>query len=459
MLRRLSLLAITTIALSWAALSPASATASPAWWGWGLNDVGQLGLGTTSSATVPTAGDAPAFTSVVAGISHACGLSSGGAAYCWGTNTFGQLGTGDTTPSTTPRAVVGGHLFASVSAGSSHTCGLTAAGSLYCWGINNDGELGQGNTSNSTTPLQVAGTFSQVSAGGHNTCALSTGGAAYCWGDAFYGQIGNGTSSVTDVLIPTAVTMPGGVTFTSLSSGYLFECALATTGRAYCWGDNPYGQLGVGDTTDRSVPTEVSPTLTFASISSGSSHTCGISSGGDAYCWGLNSYGQLGLGDTTSRSTPTQLTGQNFTAIESYETHSCALGSGGQGSCWGRNSSGELGRGTTSARATTPGAVDGVQRFSSLLTGQQARDFTLAIPLREAAGDQVPTAAMQQFARGESDSCEQQPDDLVDFPALGDRVKDMAWSQSWAQWPNDGTGGFVCTRQPYYTTAGTWAVR
>lgn len=77
--------------------------------------------------------------------------------------------------------------------------------------------------------------------------------------------------------------------------------------------------------------------------------------------------------------------------------------------------------------------------------------------VERASGSEVPTAPMQQFARAESDTCERQPQNLVDFPALT-HFHNLAWGMSWAQWPNGGTGGFVCTRQPYYTTAGTWAV-
>jgi YVTN family beta-propeller protein len=83
----------------------------------------------------------------------------------------------------------------------------------------------------------------------------------------------------------------------------------------------------------------------------------------------------------------------------------------------------------------------------------------IQVPVPPALGDQVPTAPLQQFGRAESDTCEVQPADLVDFPALGDQVRDAGWGTSWAQWPNDGTGGFVCTRQPYYTRIATWSVR
>lgn len=82
---------------------------------------------------------------------------------------------------------------------------------------------------------------------------------------------------------------------------------------------------------------------------------------------------------------------------------------------------------------------------------------TFGLPLAAASGADVPRAPLQQFARAESDACAVQPDDLVDFPALA-ALKNQRWGPSWAQWPNGATGGFVCSRQPYYASIGTWAV-
>ena len=36
---------------------------------------------------------------------------------------------------------------------------------------------------------------------------------------------------------------------------------------------------------------------------------------------------------------------------------------------------------------------------------------------------------------------------------------DAGWSPSWAQWPNGNTGGFVCNKEIYMTTTGTWSSR
>jgi hypothetical protein len=36
---------------------------------------------------------------------------------------------------------------------------------------------------------------------------------------------------------------------------------------------------------------------------------------------------------------------------------------------------------------------------------------------------------------------------------------DLGWSPSWAQWPNGNTGGYVCNKEIYMTTSGTWSSR
>jgi alpha-tubulin suppressor-like RCC1 family protein len=138
-----------------------------------------------------------------------------------------------------------GVTFTSITAGNEYTCALTSAGAAYCWGKNNFGQLGDGTNTDSSTPVAVsmpAGvTFTSISVGYEHTCALTSTGAAYCWGANGFGQIGDGTT--TDSNTPVAVSMPAGVTFTQIDAGHAYTCALTSTGIAYCWGNNYNGAL------------------------------------------------------------------------------------------------------------------------------------------------------------------------------------------------------------------------
>ena len=213
------------------------------------------------------------------------------------------------TPLTVTVSASGISDIASVDAGGSHSCALRASGVAYCWGDNSVGELGDGTTTNRLVPTPVAGglTFLSLSVGVRFTCGMATGGAAYCWGDNAYGQLGDGTT--TQRLVPTAVA--GGLTFASVNAGgpppstaSAYSCGVTTSGAAYCWGYNFYGNLGDGTTTQRLVPNTVAGGLTFADVRAGGGHTCGVTTSGAAYCWGNNGTGQLGDGTTTQRHVP-----------------------------------------------------------------------------------------------------------------------------------------------------------
>lgn len=321
---------------------------------WGNNANGQLGDSTTGNDSSPVlVKGGLKFAAVSAGASHTCGVTTTGAAYCWGYNYDGELGTGDTTRHTTPVAVSGGHTFAQVSATAFHTCGVTTGGAAYCWGDNNLGQLGDATTAGRLSPALVAGglTFAAVSpAGNEFSCGVTTGHAAYCWGNNYYGQLGD--STMADDSSPVLVIV--GVSFVSLSAGGDggHVCGVTTLGAAYCWGDNGSGQLGVGDSTNRSSPVLVTGGLSFGAVSAGNSndYTCGLTSGGAAYCWGYNGDGELGINSTAKSLTPAAVSGGlTFTAVSAGGQHACALTAGGVAYCWGDNSSGQLGDGTTAA--------------------------------------------------------------------------------------------------------------
>jgi alpha-tubulin suppressor-like RCC1 family protein len=291
-------------------------------WCWGLNGfLGQLGnpgAGTEAHAPVAVAGPgggAPlAFVLLTAGVSHTCGLTSGGSAWCWGRNFEGQLGDGSQETQPTPVQAAGTLTFATLTAEAHHTCGVTTDGTAYCWGLNDKGELGDGTTTFRTTPNPVGGelSFMAIGAGGGllggpHTCGVTGTNAAYCWGDNSSSQLGDGTA--TDRLVPTVL---AGAAFSSLDAGQYFTCALGSAGAASCWGNNQAGQLGTGDFTLRSAPAAVvgpggGTALSFQSITAGVAHVCGRTTDAAIYCWGTNVDGQLGQAGGGLRSSPTEV--------------------------------------------------------------------------------------------------------------------------------------------------------
>lgn len=253
--------------------------------------------------------------------------------------------------------------YIAVEAGGSHSCGLAIGGVAYCWGRGGNGQLGDGRTASSADPVRVGDqghVFTSITLGQHHTCGVATDGRAYCWGWNRWGQLGVG--STADFGLPDPVA--GGLSFAQLSAGFYHTCGLTPTGEAWCWGDNAQGQLGTGGNDQGIVPARVAGDLVFGEISAGGFHTCGLTADGRAYCWGLNYLGQLGVGDAVNRTVPVAVAGdRRFTRIAAGGMHSCAVDADGQAHCWGSARHGELGTGhvtpvhTPDAPVASPHAV------------------------------------------------------------------------------------------------------
>ena len=208
----------------------------------------------------------------------------------------------------------------SVNGGSRHTCALGSDAKAYCWGRGEDGQLGNNTTTNSSTPVAVhqgqipAGvSLTQIATGIHHTCALGSDAKAYCWGAGGSGRLGN--NATADALTPVAVhqgQIPAGITLTQIDPGEYHTCALGSNGKAYCWGYNNHGQIGNNSTTNALTPItvnqgQISTGVTLTQITVGDIHTCALGSDAKAYCWGNNIYGQLGNNSIARALTPVRV--------------------------------------------------------------------------------------------------------------------------------------------------------
>lgn len=287
---------------------------------------------------------------------HSCGVATTGKAYCWGHNGAGQLGWGQAVAldESVPVAVAGDIEFAMVDGGNWFTCGVGTNGQAWCWGYGYYGQLGngvEGYTDGVPTPQAVQGghTFTTLSAGFEHACGLDTDGKAWCWGNNTYGQLGNGETVVV-MGEPVPVEVTGGHTFKHISSGRDATCALTDDGEMYCWGDNEAGQFGDGAGAPALlVPNPVPGGVghRWKDVELGDSHVCGLTTAGEAYCWGMDEYGELGIGVAEmSDDVPMKVVvAETFTDIGVGTYHSCAVAVDGTAWCWGYNRVGQLGRG------------------------------------------------------------------------------------------------------------------
>ncbi|HET7450513.1 MAG TPA: Ig-like domain-containing protein [Gaiellaceae bacterium] len=130
-----------------------------------------------------------AFTSVAVSFSGAvCGTTAAGDGYCWGMNDIGQLGVGttDTDVHLDPTPIAGGHRWKRIVAGVGF-CGITTENKLYCWGPEQLGYRGL----DPTRPEPVAPSLDfrsvDLSFWTSNSplvdfaCGVTTTGATYCF--------------------------------------------------------------------------------------------------------------------------------------------------------------------------------------------------------------------------------------------------------------------------------------
>jgi alpha-tubulin suppressor-like RCC1 family protein len=277
---------------------------------WGQNNDGTLGDGGSEvNRLKPSAvSGGRSYRQLRAGAHHVCAVTFGDVAYCWGDNFLGQLGVPRTTSSSgvPVKVVTGGPAFHRIIPGGAHTCALTTGQALYCWGADQAGQVGNGATPMFVaTPTRVGGsrTFTQLGAGENHTCGVS-GGKAYCWGSNVQGPLGDGTQMNRSV--PTAVI--GGLSFKGTDASASSTCGITTGNQAYCWGGNVAGQIGDGSFGSKNFklkPTQVRGGLFFTTLGGSviASHVCALTSAGKAYCWGDDSWGQIGNG-VTNNSVP-----------------------------------------------------------------------------------------------------------------------------------------------------------
>jgi len=237
-----------------------------------------------------------------------------------------------------------GRTATAIAVGIYHTCAILDDASVKCWGSGSRGQLGLGNTNNRgdssgemgdnlpTVDLGTGRSATAIAAAQYHTCALLDNKSVKCWGNTGYGQLGLGDENnrgdapgeMGDNL--PAVDLGTGRTATAIATGDSHTCALLDNKSVKCWGYNGYGQLGLGDTSNRgdasgemgdNLPAvDLGTGRTATAVAVGIYHTCAFLDDTSVKCWGINVSGQLGLGDANYRGDASGEMGNNLPAAD-----------------------------------------------------------------------------------------------------------------------------------------------
>ena len=234
---------------------------------------------------------ASGMVSVYAGERASCGIAPDRTLRCWGSNSFNQVGLGNnamTYPEPTPTSVFGSDIrdFGMAKEVSEANACAIAGDSVRCYG------RGMAAGTGTTSPTPGLGTPRQIDVGLNFTCAIATTGRLLCWG-GLHGQPDTAPS------VWNGTPVEGLPAVASLAIGQTHACAATVDRRLFCWGDNRAGAVGNGESGEnrgQTTPYEVTGLRDVLQVAAGQKFSCALTADGRAWCWGANDGGQLGLG-------------------------------------------------------------------------------------------------------------------------------------------------------------------
>ncbi|XP_051465088.1 X-linked retinitis pigmentosa GTPase regulator [Apus apus] len=185
-----------------------------------------------------------------------------------------------------------------ISCGDEHTAVVTGNGKLYMFGSNNWGQLGLGSKNTVNKPTCVKALKPEKTklavCGRNHTLVYTEKGNVYAAGGNSEGQLGLGdTEERTTFHLISFFTNQHKIK--QLAAGSYTSAAVTEDGQLFVWGDNSEGQIGLADEACVSVPCQVDVGKPVSSVSCGYYHSALITGDGELYTFGEPENGKLGL--------------------------------------------------------------------------------------------------------------------------------------------------------------------
>lgn len=189
------------------------------------------------------------------------------------------------------------------------------------------------------TPIIIS-----MAAGSNHTCAIKPGNALWCWGQNTYGQLGLGDYAGRVSQTQVNAQVGADPDWYRVAAGGEHTCAIKTNGTLFCWGRNNFGQLGDKSNLWKTSPVQIGGDNHWRNVALGTNHSCATKTDGTLWCWGSNAEKQLGIENIASANEPQQV-GHDYmwSEVSLGTAHTCGLRNDGIVMCWGDNALGQLG--------------------------------------------------------------------------------------------------------------------
>lgn len=403
-------------------------------WGWGLNNQGQLGDGTTYTRAKPTyISGLNNIKKLVCGHTFTIVLKDDGTIWVTGRNSEGQFGDGTTVNSRKFKKVTDIDDAVDIFVGDFQTYVIRSNGEVWSWGKNDNGLVGHDFEKYSyevasPAPIEGLKNIKSISSNSINAVAVSNDGLVYGMGLNDEGELGLGYEST--VKKPVEITGVGNIKDISIGIysllvndkgevwqlgfdsgrfsayyegegfqkkkdlykidpkmkieelsnikevkvGYMFNLALGEDGTVWSWGLNTNGQLGDGTYTKRTMPTQIQNLTDVVAIAAGEKHSVALKADGTVWMWGYDYY------TVNKQTTPIKVEGLEDIVSIVAERGDYTLGLKKDGTVWswGGSSWGQLGNSGDGTPSKVEGVDDVVQIAASSRTSYALkRDGTI----------------------------------------------------------------------------------
>jgi alpha-tubulin suppressor-like RCC1 family protein len=281
-------------------------------WTWGENYYGQLGTGDLIHSNIPIQVEGLSGIVAMDGSYHSIALKSDSTVWTWGYNSWGAIGNGfaSNDPTLELFQVPGLSDVIAVDAAFERSVALKSDSTVWTWGVGFWGALGTGFNNSSYTPVQIPGLTGviDIASSDVNCYALKADGTVWACGFNEDGALGNGTFNNQLANISSMVQIPGISDVIAIDDGSSFVAFLKSDGTVWMCGNNNFGQLGIGGTTDSNVVVQVPSMNNIVAIDCGTLHMLALRSDDTVWSWGYSNEGQTGNSLDWTNDTPEQIT-------------------------------------------------------------------------------------------------------------------------------------------------------